>query len=219
MVHFYKKWLQQAREYVLIWLQLIFQWTSVISYCDVLLNVTWDIESFVFEIMILNLICCNSDKWAENLMSFELKCCYDEWADCLSGLKFDGPLWWAEKFMGWNTRRQPPCHHNIPCQHHIIGYVSALSLAMSAPQHPLRTRQWPYQRPCHKTCGHCVMWPLNLWRLFSSQKMGLGWALGTRRYSMMVLKRHGSSNLWQKFKERHEVWSMTLNTWQYLRSS
>jgi len=115
MVHFYKKWLQQAREYVLIWLQLIFQRTSVISYCDVLLNVTWDIESFVFEIMILNLICCNSDKWAENLMSFELKCCYDEWADCLSGLKFDGPLWWAEKFMGWNTRRQPPCHHNIPC--------------------------------------------------------------------------------------------------------
>ena len=130
-----KKWLQQAREYVLIWLQLIFQRTSVISYCDVLLNVTWDIESFVFEIMILNLICCNSDKWAENLMSFELKCCYDEWADCLSGMKFDGPLWWAEKFMGWNTRRQPPCHHNIPCQHHIIGYVSASSLAMSAPHH------------------------------------------------------------------------------------
>ena len=155
MVHFYKKWLQQAREYVLIWLQLIFQRTSVISYCDVLLNVTWDIESFVFEVMILNLICCNSDKWAENLMSFELKCCYDEWADCLSGLKFDGPLWWAEKFMGWNTRRQPPCHHNIPCQHHIIGYVSALSLAMSAPQHPLRTRQWPYQRPCHKTWTLC----------------------------------------------------------------
>ena len=132
-------------------------------------------------------------------------------------------IWWAS-LMGWKVYGlkytwQPPCHHNIPCQHHIIGYVSALSLAMSAPHHPLRTRQWPYQRPCHKTCGHCVMWPLNLWRLFSSQKMGLGWASGARRYSMTVLKRHGSSNLWRKFKERHEVWSMTLNTWRYLRSS
>ena len=38
-------------------------------------------------------------------------------------------------------------------------------------------------------------------------------------HSMTVSKRHGSNNLWRKFKERHEVWSVTLNTWCYLKSS
>ena len=42
---------------------------------------------------------------------------------------------------------------------------------------------------------------------------------GARRHSMTVLKRHGSTNLWRKFKKRHEVWSVMLNTWRYLRSS
>ena len=81
-----KKWLQQAREYVLIWLQLIFQRTSVISYCDVLLNVTWDVESFVFwDYDILDLICV--------ILINGLKTYYVIWAEML--------LWW----MGWLFER------------------------------------------------------------------------------------------------------------------
>ena len=41
---------------------------------------------------------------------------------------------------------------------------------------------------------------------------------GGQEHSVTFLKRHGSSNLWQKFKKYHEVWSVTLNTWRYLRS-
>ena len=36
---------------------------------------------------------------------------------------------------------------------------------------------------------------------------------------MMVLKRHRSRNSWRNFKKCHEMWSVTLNTWRYLRSS
>ena len=49
--------------------------------------------------------------------------------------------------------------------------------------------------------------------------LGLGWASGVQDYFMTDSKRHGSSNSWRIFKEHHEVWSVTLNTWRYLRSS
>ena len=48
---------------------------------------------------------------------------------------------------------------------------------------------------------------------------GLGLGFRAWRHSMTVLKRHRSSNLWRKFKKCHEVWSVTLSTWRYLRSS
>ena len=59
---------------------------------------------------------------------------------------------------------------------------------------------------------------LNMMLIFVIEN-GLGLGLGGRGHSMTVLKRHGSSNLWRKFKKCHEVWSVTLNTWRYLRSS
>jgi hypothetical protein len=125
-----------------------------------------------------------------------------------------------------------PMPHNCPCQHpygsHALTtfHVIAMSAKTSIYTSSLLSTSLSSQQPRHPPRHQCMMWQLNLWqklyylwRLFLSERTGLGWASGTREHSMTVSKRHGSSNPWRKFKERHEVWSVTLNTWCYLRSS
>ena len=150
-----------------------------------------------------------------------------------------GPAWWptlnsAHQLMGCaaDVTSHVTCHvdchvtcHVSPTSH-VIAMSAAMSLTTTMYTSSLLSTSSPSQHPRHPPCHQCVTWQLNLWRklyylwrLFSSSKTGLGWALGARGHSMTVSKRHGLSNPWRNFKEHHEVWSMMLNTWCNLISS
>ena len=112
------------------------------------------------------------------------------------------------------------------------------------PRQPNFPCQQPYHRPRQFTCYHChpchhhvrshvILHVINVWHgnwicdenytvrdvNFRHRKRAWAGFPRARRHTMTISKRHGLSNLWRKFKERHEVWSVTLNTWCYLRSS
>ena len=99
-----------------------------------LLNVTWDVEYFVFwDYDILDLICCNSDKWAENLL------CHLGWNVAM----MNGLIVWA----GWNLMglfdglKSLWVEIHVGSHHVIITFhVSTTSSSMSVPCH------WPCQR-------------------------------------------------------------------------
>ena len=156
----------------------------------------------------------NSNKRAENWAKIDLRM-----------------LLWAEKMahvLKWAVNAMSSC----------TSAATLAPLSMSLPCHRPCHRPRQFTRhhcyPCHRQVNsHVILHVINVWHgnricdenytvrdvNFRHRKRAWVGLQGARRYSMTVLKRHGSSNLWQKFKERHEVWSVTLNTWRYLRSS
>ena len=120
------------------------------------------------------------------------------WIDQKNGLDVNGLFFFISRYINGLYAIDPyHCPRQHPCGSHIITTIHII--AMSA------ATAW---------CGNWI-YDVNF-RHRNRAWVGLQ---GVRRHSMIVLKRHGSSNLWRKFKERHEVWSMTLNTWHYFKSS
>ena len=120
------------------------------------------------------------------------------WIDQKNGLDVNGLFFFISRYInGLYAIDQYHCPRQHPCGSHITItiYIIAMSAAIA----------W---------CGNWI-YDVN----FRHRKRAWVGLQGARRHSMTVLKRHGSSNLWQKFKKCHEVWSVTLNTWCYVRSS
>ena len=120
------------------------------------------------------------------------------WIDQKNGLDVNGLFFFISRYINGLYVIDPyHCPRQHPCGSHIITTIHII--AMSA------------------AIARCDNWIYDVnFRHRNRAWVGLQ---GVRRHSMTVLKRHGSINLWRKFKKRHEVLSVTLNTWRYLRSS
>ena len=114
-----------------------------------------------------------------------------------------------------DVTRHVTCH--VDC--HVTYHVNAMSVAMSLTTSSLLSRH-------RQVNSHIILHVINVWHgnwicnknytvrdvYFHHRKQTWVGLQGARRHSMTVLKCHGSSNPWRKFKKPHEVWSVTLNT-------
>ena len=143
-----------------------------------------------------------------------------------------GPIWWptlnsAHQLMDCaaDVTRHVTCHVDCHITYHVNAMSVAMSLTTSIDTSSLLSTSLPSHQPRHPPRHQCMTWQLNLWRklyylwyLFVIEN-GFGLGFGGQEHSVTFSKHHGSSNLWRKFKKRHEVWSVMLDIWRYLRSS
>ena len=189
------------------------RWQHVTCYFDVLLNVNMRYIWFYAVVNGLNILVCflvwngNSNKRAENWAKIDLRM-----------------LLWAEKMahvLKWAVNAMSSCTS--------AATLAPLSMSLSCHRPCHRPRQFTRHHcyPCHRQVNsHVILHVINVWHgnwicdenytvrnvNFCHRKRAWFGLQGARRHTMTILKRHGSSNLWRKFKERHEVWSVTLNT-------